>query len=798
MIGVTWPTRFIAAAALVAFSTGSAAAQSGTAASILERYTRAAAIQAQRKDRWILNAAVVPHWIAGTDQVWYRQQTAAGRRYVVVDARTGAKADLFDHARLAELLAKETGKPADANDLHLSAVHVDASHDIGFLYEGKPWRFAAAGALSAVAAPPGTDLVSPDGTKSVSLKAGNLWLRDIATGAETALTTDAETYYGYADQPDATGRKATTPYAIWSADSKKLLTIQTDDRKTGELPVVDYAPAASLRPRVIMHHTTLPGDATPTTFRILSIDVATGLQTTARYPLLSVTRMMDTPIDGGRAWWSPDSRTAYFIDLERGEQAAHVVRLDTETGRTEVVMSERSDTFLELGFDVYAPVSVRYLPLSNQLIWYSERSGSAHLYLYDLGTGQLIRPLTSGTWRVRDLLGVDEKRRQAFVTISGRVPGKNPYHREVARVDLDQGGITVLSDQDGDHQPVVPGSIAGSLDAFYEVLGGGDAKAITGLSPSEDYFVETIVAPNRGGETALRDRDGRVITVLETADVSRVPKWWRWPEPMTFTAADDTTELRGLLFRPSTFDPKQKYPIIDFVYGGPQTVFTPEGFAQSSYLDAASLAELGFVVLIVDGRGTAGRSRAFMTASYGRMQNASFDEDHIAAIKQVGRRYRYADTTRVGVHGFSGGGFMAARLMLGHPEVYQVGVAGDGNYDQRLFYSTWGERYHGLLAGNNYESQDLTRLAGNLKGKLLLYHGGVDYGVNPSAMFRLVQALMDANKDFDLMIYPRAAHQTPSYGLRRNWDYFVRYLGGVEPPAEFKVKSDAEYQQEER
>jgi dipeptidyl aminopeptidase/acylaminoacyl peptidase len=792
MTRTTWRKCLVAAAVLVA-ARDTAVAQSRAATDMVERYTRAAAIQAQRKDRWILNNALVPHWIGESDQLWYRKQTAAGQRYVVVDARTAAKSDLFDHARLADALAKETGKPADPNNLSLTAVHVGVQRDISFRFRGKSWRFTADGALSALTEPPGGGLVSPDRKKSVTLEGGNLWIRDLSTGARTQLTTDAEPYYSYADLPDATGRHAIQPLAIWSPDSRKLLTIQTDDRKTGELPVVDYAPAGSLRPRVIMKHTTLPGDETPTTFRILAIDVATGRQTSARYPLLPVTRMMDTPIDGGRAWWSADSRIAYFIDLERGERAAHVVRFDPETGQTQVVMTEQTDTFLELGSDVYAPVAVRYLPTSNQLIWYSERTGSAHLYLYDLATGQLVRPLTTGPWRVRDMLRVDEKRRQAFITISGRVAGKNPYYREVARVDLDQGGITVLSDQDGEHQPIVPGSTAGNLDAFYEILSGGDATAITAFSPSGDYFVETVTAPDRGGETTLRDRDGKVVTILETADVSRIPKWWRWPEPMTFKAADDTTELRGLLFRPSTFDPSKKYPIIDLVYGGPQTAFTPRGFAQSSYLDAASLAELGFIVLMVDGRGTAFRNRAFMTASYGRIQNASFDEDHIAAVKQLGRRYRYADTTRVGTHGFSGGGLMAARLMLGHPEFYQVGVAGDGNFDQRLFYSTWGERYHGLVSGNNYDVQDLTKLARQLKGKLLLYHGGVDFGVNPAAMFRLVQALMDANKDFDLQFYPRSAHQTPSYGLRRNWDYFVRHLGGLEPPREFTVTSDADY-----
>ncbi len=783
--------RPAAVAALLVLAPLALAAQPVPPAQMAERYRRAAAIQAQRNDGWLLNETIVPHWIPGTDQVWYVRQTPSGRRYLVVDAPTGAKSDLFDHDKLAAALTKATSKPASAENLKLAAVYADHDRNLQFTYQGKPWRYSALGELTQLSAPPGRALLSPDGKTSVSLKDGNLWVTDLATSKETQLTTDAEPFYGYADQPDATGRKTTTPFAIWSPDSKRLLTIQTDDRKTGELPVIDWAPATQLRPRAILRRTTLPGDETPTTFRILAIDLATGRQTGAHYATMPVTRMMDTPIDGGRAWWAPDSRTAYFVDLERGEQAAHVIRFDTETGRTEIVFSERTDTFLELGPDVYAPVAIRYLPASNQLIWYSERSGNAHLYLYDLGTGQLIRPLTSGSWRVRELLGVDEARRLAFVTISARVKGKNPYHREVARVDLDRGGITVLSDQDGDHQPLVPGGL-GNIEALFEVFFGGDKAAITGLSPSGNYFVETVSAADRPGETVLKDRDGRLVSVLEKGDPSRMPKWWRWPEPMTFAAADDSTEIRGLLFRPSTFDPAKQYPVIDYVYGGPQTAFVPQGFGQSSYLDAASLAELGFLVLMVDGRGTTYRSRAFATASYGKIQNASLDEDHIAAIRQLGRRFRYADTTRVGVHGFSGGGFMTARLMLGHPEFYQVGVAGSGNYDQRLFYSSWGERYHGLVAGDNYKAQDLTPLAGNLRGKLLLVHGMIDAGVNPSAMFRLVQALMDANKDFDLLLWPRAAHELPSYGLRRTWDYFVRWLGKAEPPAEFKLKSAQE------
>jgi len=776
----------------LAVATSPAWAQQPAAGTVLERYHRAAAVQAHRKDRWILNSGLVPHWMTA-DRFWYPRQTPAGRRYLAVDARTGARSDLFDHGKLAGLLAKETGKPADPDNLNLVAVYADPNGDLRFRFRNKAWRYTAGGVLSALSAPPGGESIAPDGSAAVGLRGGNLWLRNLATGAERQLTADGEPLYGYADQPDATGRKATAPYLIWSPDSKKLLTIQTDDRKTGEFPTIDFAPAGSLRPQVIMRRTTLPGDATPTHFRILTIDVATGRQVTARYPEVVVTRMKDTPIDGGRAWWAADSRTAYFIDIERGERAAHVVRFDTETGQTAVVFTERTDTFLELGVDVYAPVSVRYLPTANQLIWYSERTGAAQLYLYSLADGQLIRPLTTGPGRVHTLLGVDERRRQAFVTISGATPGRNPYERTVARVDLDRGVTTVLSDQPGDHQVVVPGSLSGNTDALFEIFAGGDAKAINGLSPGFDFFVETVTAANRGSESFLRDRDGRVISTLETADLSRIPAWWRWPEPMTFTAADDSTELRGLLFRPSTLDPRRKYPIIDLVYGGPQTSVTPMSFGQGSYVDAASLAELGFLVLIVDGRGTTGRNRAFATASYGKIQNASFDEDHIAAAKQLGRRFRYADTTRVGATGFSGGGFMTARLLLGHPEFYRVGVAGAGNYDQRLFYSTWGERYHGLLSGDNYQVQDLTRLAKNLRGKLLLYHGMVDYGVNPAAMFRLVQALMDANKDFDLLLYPRAAHQLPSYGLRRNWDYFVRHLAGLEPPAEFTVTSDADY-----
>jgi len=762
------------------------------------RYERVAALQASEHDRWLLNQRVYPHWIDGS-RFWYKRETSAGHTYTLVLATSGQVADLFDHAELARNLKEALGDDeveVNANDLSLRMLRVNGDAlSARFTAFGKNWRYEIAQNQleeEKQTSDPGL-LVAPDGKKGAFLKGHDIWLRNLESGEESALTTDGQPFYAYGVVPNATGRPATKPEAIWSPDSEKLLTVQVDDRQVLEMPVINFVPAdGSVRPTAFSVRAALPGDAHVTQFRMLVIDVGTKKQVAAHYPTLPATRMNDTPLGGNRAWWAADGRHAYFVEIERGEQTVNVVEFDTISGATSVVFTETSDTYIDLASNVYGPCSIVPLPETNQLVWYSERSGWAHLYLYDIKDGRLVRPLTQGDWLVRDVVGVDRERRQLFITLAGKTSGKDPYYREAARVGLDTGDLTILSQSDADHLLYAQNDFGLLILSFL----GEDISTVSGLSPGGNFYVETVQRPDRPARTILRDRNGKEVKVIEVADTSRMPYWWRWPEPVLLKAEDGETDISGVVFRPSDFSAEKSYPIIDYIYGGPQVSNVPEGFTDNSFNIAATLAELGFVVVVIDGRGTAERSRAFHHASYGAAHTASNVEDHIAGIRQLAERYPCMDTTRVGIYGFSGGGYMTANAMLRFPEFFDVGVSGSGNHDQRLFWHTWGERYQGLLDGDNYMNQANLTYAKNFKGKMLFIHGLIDHGVHPGGLFQLTQALMNENKDFDLVLMPQAGHELPGYALRRMLDYFVRHLAGLEPPVDFRLKSSGDLMKE--
>ena len=762
---------------------------------MLARYRRAAEIQAANEHRWILNQNLVPHWIPGHDRFWYDRELAEGHRFTVVDAATGAKADAFDHLHLAKALAAKTGKSFDPNALPLYNLTIDTDAVVRFTTLGKAWRFDRTGALAEDAAPRGSYALSPDGKLGILTKDSNLWVEDMRTGVRTQLTSDGETYYAYGTPPAARSSSSPTPAVVWSPDSKRIFTAQTDDRKVLDLPIIDFVPQEGVRPKDVHTRVALPGDANVTTFRLVIIDVTTGHQTAVRYPPVPAVRMNDSPVEGNRVWWGADSREAYFIDVERGEKLVHVATVDASSGAVRELFCEHSDTYVELGSDVYAPASLRPLPKSNELIWYSERSGWAHLYLYNLTTGRLIRPLTHGNWLVRNILAVDENRREVYISIAGRTPRKNPYYREIAKVNLDTGAMQVLSSSAADHEVLEEGG-GSSEAAELEILAGADPGSLVGFAPSDNYFVETVTTASTPAQTILRDRAGKFIATIEAGDSARVPHFWRWPDTTSLICADGKTQIEALVFKPSDYDPTRKYPVIDYIYGGPQIAYVPTSFAQGAYLDAASLAELGFVTVMIDGRGTAQRDRAFHTASYGKVETASNLDDHIAGIKQLSATDPAIDASRVGIIGFSAGGFMTASAMLRYPDFFKVGIAASGNHDQRLFWSTWGERYEGYPVGDNYKSQANLTYAANLKGKLLLIHGLLDSGVHPAAVFQLEQALIDNNKDFDLLLFPRSRHDIPGYGTRRTWDYFVKELAGEAPTREFILQSHLDYELE--
>jgi dipeptidyl-peptidase-4 len=783
-------TRAVCAALLVWPAAAMVAHAQSSADRMLGRYHRAAEIETAHTLHWLLNEVVMPHWIRGRDEFWYERETVQGHRFVIVNASTGAKSEAFNHARLADELGKKLGRTVDANDLPLEQLSVEAATGtVRFFAFGKDWVFDRTNGLSEDRIRWSHFAVSPDGKLGIFLKDHNLWLRDFASGKETQLTTDGEEHYEYGVPPEANLVRVPAPQVVWSPDSKRIFTAQTDDRQVLDAPVIDFAPKNGLRPKLIHYRVAFPGDTNVPMFRLTIIDVTEGHQTRVRYEAIPAVRMNDSPMFGNRMWWSGDGKTAYFVDVERGEKAVHVEAVNADTGDTRELFSETSDTYVELGPDVYEPAAIYPLPESDQLIWYSERSGWAHLYLYDLRNGKLIRPLTTGKWVVRDVLSVDETHRQVFVSIAGRIKRKNPYYQEVARIGLDTGAMTVLSASDDDHEVVVPGGPTRDFDV-------GDNYGFQGVAPSGDYFVETVTTPDKPSRTVLRDRDGRLVATVENADASHMPSWWRWPKPVKMIAADGKTEIYGLVFRPSDFDPHEKYPVIDVVYGGPQVSFVPETFFSFGYADAASLAELGFVTTIIDGRGTTERGRAFHVESYRKLETASNLKDHISAIRQLAAADPTIDLSRVGITGISAGGYMTAIGMFRFPEFYKVGVAASGNYDQRVFWGTWGERYEGYPVGDYYNRQAAVTYAKDLKGKLLLVHGLIDTGVHPANLFELEQTLIDDNKDFDLLVWPRARHELPSYGRRREWDYFVENLAGETPPHEFLLKTDADYDRE--
>jgi dipeptidyl aminopeptidase/acylaminoacyl peptidase len=758
---------------------------------MLASYERAAFFTNNARNRYYLNSRVVPTWIGRQDRFWYCRETERGCTYTVVDARTGTLAPLFDHDDLAAKLVRLTGYAFPPADLQLRDMSVAEDGQITFTAFGKRYRYDSRKRLeelgAAVAVAP---LISPDGTREAFVRDYDVWLRDMRSGREWALTTDGEEFNAYGLKPSGSRDFAWGTEIQWSPDSSRLLTVQTDEREVHPLPFIEYVPQGGGRPRGSESRRAFPGDLHVPTFRMVILDAASGRQTVVRYPDLPATRMGDAPIQGARAWWSGDGQRAYFVDIARGEKTVRLISVDAMSGEaTEIMRETNSAGYVELSESVYLPATIIPLPRRNQVIWYSERSGFAQLYLYDLANGQLVRRLTRDGYNVRNVLSVDEGRGEALIGISGREQGRNPYYQEIMRVDLDTGEGEILSQGD-DNRFVVPDSRFGFNFSILAARNG------SGVSPTGNYWIETRLRADRPSTSVIRARDGREVAAFEQARTNGMPAGFRLPEPVLVTASDGRTTLQGIIVRPSNFDPSRRYPVIDQIYGGPQASAVPmefDGFAAS----AQSLAELGFIVVIFDGRGTIGRGRAFREESYGAMQTASNMEDHIAGIRQLAARYPYMDLDRVGVTGFSAGGYMAANAMLRFPDFFKVGVAGSGNHDQRNFSFNWGERYQGLPEGDNYRAQANGTYAGNLRGRLMIYHGMMDSGVHAGLLFGLVQDLEDQNRDFDLVIAPRAGHFYTGYGVRRGWDYFVRYLLGQEPPSNFRVQTDMEYSIEE-
>ncbi|MGH8100469.1 MAG: prolyl oligopeptidase family serine peptidase, partial [Chthoniobacterales bacterium] len=419
------------------------------------------------------------------------------------------------------------------------------------------------------------------------------------------------------------------------------------------------------------------------------------------------------------------------------------------------VLEEKVTTQYESG---WGRVNWRYLPESNEVIWFSERDNWGHLYLYDLATGQLKHQITTGDWVVTQLMRVDEKNRLLYFLANGREKGENPYFAHLYRIGFDGKDLMLLSPESGNHA--------------------------VSFSKSGHYFVDDFSKPDVPGVAVVRDDSGKLLSTVAKTDISRLEATgWQPPTPITVKARDSVTDLYGLMYKPTHLDPTKKYPIVNNIYPGPQGGSVAYWGFSPARGDCQALAELGFVVVQIEGMGNPGRSKKFHDFYYGNMGDNTLP-DQIAGMKEMAQEYSWIDIDRVGIYGHSGGGYATADAMFRYPNFFKVGISESGNHDNREYEDDWGERYQGLLVKNadgssNYDDQANENLAKNLKGHLLLAHGTMDDNVPPYNTLLVVDALIKANKDFDLLLLPNRHHGYGSetlYMTRRRWDYFVRYL----------------------
>lgn len=763
---------------------------------IARDYARAERFLSWNKDKSVLNADVQHHWIGAEDRFWYLRAGETGtKEFVVVDAASGERSAAFDQRKLAEALSQAIGKSVNPADLPFSRLRFSQDRgSIEFEVDGTRWAWdLATSALRR--APEGLlphEVVSPDGRWAAFRKGENIWIRPTAGGDAFPITADGVEHYGYGGFPgaclhwvtDVRKGKPTRPQVMWSPDSRYLLTHRVDERQVKDLFLIQSVPEdGSFRPKLYTYPCAMAGDQQVTLLELVVFDIPNRrrVNLSAIYNFFVL-----MPIETRTVWWAADSGAVYFVERDRFSKWVALKRADLGSGTVREIVRETSDTVaLVCATNPFDHPAVRTLT-NGDVIWYSRRSGWGHLYYHDSG-GSLRNPITQGDWLVRRLVRVDESARRIYFTASGRAQGRDPYEQRLYRIGFDGRGLELLTPEEAEHDFTLP-------DAEEEGEDPGTIEAARGrFSPSGRYFLDSFSRPELPPVLVLRECDGRLIRKLEEADISKLQAEGYTPvEPFQALAADGKTPIYGNLYRPSRFDPSRKYPVIDANYPGPQGCRTVKNFMAAVFdeEEAQAIAELGFIVVTIDGRGTPHRAMLFTEHAYGHLDKASDLEDHLAAFRQLAERYPYMDLERVGIYGISGGGFRAAQAILRYPDFYKVAVSSEGNHEQRGYSCTWGETYVGPVGDNDYSTSATWPYAGNLKGKLLLMHGELDDNVPPMLTMRLVDALIKANKDFDLLILPNENHATAfksPYFIRRKWDHFVRHLLGVEPPSGYAI-----------
>lgn len=712
--------------------------------------TRALALMPDELDKLVRGERVVPTWQEYGSQFWFAAHRTHGVDYLRVDPKSRSVVPLFDRGKLEAVVRKVAGERAPALPEELDGFSYDFDKgEITFNYSGRHWGYS-----------PRSDRLepmkevqsgcSPDGRWQVLVRDYNLFLKDKSDGHIRQVTSDGTYAHPYArpvvSLKDMVAQETSVPKLapdiVWSPDSRLFVTYRLDLEGATRLSVVQSSPPGGGPPRVFDYVYPLTGDEHVPVAHTLIVNAASGGITQVGSPTEDILYSA-----GPEYQWTRDSTAILQRIVSRGYGSLRLYSIDAATGKSVVLTEDDSSLFV----DFYAQ-RWRYIKGADATAWLADAQGWNQLFLVDRQGKR--RQLTTGQWTVADVAGSDESGRHLFVVGRGKESGRDPYLASLYRVASDGSRTQSLTPEAFDHEVYV--------------------------SPDGRFFVDNQSLVDQPTTTVLRrTRDGSVLMKLQSADISELTKRkLNLPEPFTVTAADGKTPLYGVLYKPSTFDPHKRYPVVESIYTGPHAITAPKSFTAGLHVDAAfAVAELGYIVVVVDGRGTSGRGRAFLDPAYRNLHAVGLD-DHIAAIRTLAAQRPYMDATEVGVYGYSAGGYDVVRAMTERPDFYKVGIAASGNQDNRLDKAVWNEQWMGFPLGPQYDANSNVTWAGKLEGKLFLAYGELDENVPTAATLRLVDALIRAEKPFELLVVPNANHALASvpYFNRRRFQFLLRNL----------------------
>jgi dipeptidyl-peptidase-4 len=728
-----------------------------------ETYHKAEYFLSNSIQREIYHLEVIPNWLDSKTSFWYQTFTKDGKRFYYTDIEKGTTLEAFNHNEIAELLSEKSGQSVDPKSLPFNRIQLKYDGSVTFEWQNKIWTYQNSSLESTRSPEPKSrdTSISPDGNWKAFSRNFNLFVENLETGGEIQLSFDGKKDFEYASfwgwSDIVYGEKGERPFHFtvnWSPDSKKIQTQIVDLRLAEKMLLLDNSQDDKFRPQLMGYYRASPGDTSVVMYTPVLFDIESKTET--KFPELSLPHFIGMYFN-----WDADSKNLFGTYLHRGFKALDILEINAESKGIRTIYSESSPTHIN-------NTNILRKLKNGQFILGTEKSGWNQLYLMDWKSGALINRITLGDYVVKNLLNIDEKNEIIYFEAAGKEKNVNPYYSFVYKVNFDGSELVLLTPE----------------NTFHEISYGVGNK----------YFIDNYSTVNEPTVSVVRElATGKIVQEISKADISNLlKKGYRSPTQFTATAKDGKTTIYGIYYLPTDFNSKKKYPIIDYTYTGPHTDITPKTFKAGLVGLSQPMSELGFVVVTVDGLGTNGRGKTFNDVSYNNLGDGT--TDHVLAIKELAAKNKFMDSDKVGVFGHSAGGYDAARAILLHPDFYKVAVASAGDHDHRMEKAWWPEMYMGYPVEDFYQEQSNVTNASNLKGHLLLAHGGIDENVNSSATFKFAEALINAGKDFDLFIWPSRNHSfgrtNGDYFTKKRWDYFIEHLLGEKPIRHYQIKTD--------